>query len=195
MLRPFFLLFLTLGLLAADDAGASPACGEEWGDLDTVDLDSSDLAQFAKTPGGEYFFGKATCVSGGEENLIAFRWKVEKTFRLAVEKNYAAHAKFGQPDEHDYICRFEGTNGLPAAISFERPAMDGALHKSYAKKECGGNKRFGFAELSLEESSVRMRCGSKEKMGEWERQCGGRELSSVKVKAHKAAPKKAHKGK
>jgi len=196
MIRPFFLLFLLLGLLASDDAGASPACGEEWGDLDSVELDSSDLAVYSKAPNGEMFFGRATCVSGGEENLIAHRWKVERALKVAIEKNYATHARYGQPDEADYRCRFEDSRGLDAAMSFEKPAGDSELHKSYAKKKCPAGRRFGFAEISLAESSVKLRCGGKEKMDEWERQCGGREPSSVKFIALKRqAAAKAKKAK
>lgn len=195
-MKQVLLLTLLASFLAAGSASATPACGEEWGDLDSVDLDASDLATYGKTPGGEMFYGRPACISGGEENLIAHRWKVEHAFRVAVEKNYATHARYGQPDEGDYVCRFEDTRGLDTAMSFERPAGDSELHKSYRKKICGGGQRFGFAEISLAESVVKLRCGSRELMATWERQCGGREPSSVKaVKTTKRAPAKKKRAK
>lgn len=184
---------LLLALFAAPAAFAFPACGDEWGDLDSIELDASDLAVHAKTPGQVPYYGKAACLTGGEENLIPLRWKVEKAFRAAVEKNYAAYAKYGQPEEGDYICRFEDTRGLDSAMSFEMPEADNELHKSYRKTTCGKGKHFGFAEISLVESAVKLRCGSREKLSEWERQCGGRDPSSVKAikgKGKKGAPKK-----
>ncbi|RYZ94359.1 MAG: hypothetical protein EOP11_26490 [Proteobacteria bacterium] len=190
MMKGLILTALLSFVVPEVNALANPACNEDWGDLDTVELDASDLATHSKAPGAGEAFGKATCLSGGEENLIAFRWKVERALKNTIEKNYATHAKYGQSDADDYICHFEDSRGLDSAMGFDKPEGDTELHKSYAKKTCSGKgKRFAFAEVRLLESYVKLRCGSKEKMQEWDRQCGGREPSSVK--AVKSVVKKA----
>jgi hypothetical protein len=177
-------------------AGAAPACNEDWGDLESFELDGSDLALHSKAPGEGEAWGKASCIFWSDENLMDFRLASEREFRETVEKNFAAHRKYGQFDAADLICRFEDTRSLAAEASFEKPDGNSALHKVLLQKVCSGmtkRNHYAFVELPLRAAAVKMRCGPKEKMQEWERQCGGREPSSVKVKAKGKAKKAAKK--
>ena len=177
-------------------AGAAPACNEEWGDLESYELDGSDLAQHSKAPGEGEAWGKASCIFWSDENLMDYRLQTEREFRELVEKNFAAHLKYGQFDAGDFLCRFEDTRSLAGEASFEKPTGSSALHKNLLQKVCSGmtkRNHYAYVEIPLRAAAVKMRCGSKEKMQEWERQCVGREPSSVKgpkAKAKKATPKK-----
>lgn len=178
-------LLFVFGLIALTQPALASSCGGDWNDTETYDLDGSDLVQHSGIAADFDAYGESSCIFWSDQGLDEYRLKVERSFRKKVESRFTDHYNYGKPEHERALCRFEDSRGLEAEASFDTPAADSAVNRALLKTRCAGQtkrNRFAFVKIAIKEATVKMRCGTPEKMQEWEQACGQREPSSLKKK-------------